>query len=83
MKDKNVIFRCDDYEMSMIKTLPYLLEEYVPGVSFNRTRAINYAVAYMFREVTKEVFGENKKFKNEFDDLEGFRKYLLDNAEKM
>ena len=82
MKDNNVIFRCDDYEFAQIKALPYLLEEYVPGVSFNRSRSLNYAVAFLFREVSKAIYEEKDNLQSQYKNVEAFRNSLLKQVEE-
>ena len=82
LKDNKVQFRCDDYEFSQIEALPFLLEEYIPGVSFNRSRALNYAVAFVFREVSNELYKESDSLKMDYKTIDDFRSSLLKRFEK-
>ena len=82
LKDNKVQFRCDDYEFSQIEALPYLLEEFVPGVNFNRSSALNYSVAYMFRKISEQIYKEDDSLKMEYKTVEDFRNELLKRFKK-
>jgi hypothetical protein len=82
LKDKTMTFRCDSQEQNLIKALPFLLEEFMPGVSFNRSSALCYAANKLFLSISDSIYSDSDSLKETYKNVDEFRESLLQQAEQ-